>query len=1083
MTEIKNKTIECYFHTSIEMFSQNNFDYHVENNKLIAQSMNALEKLDNFTISDFKIPTLTHQIWLTSNINPQTIDSVPLNLTISTLLELNRASDQWTHYIWTNNLAIIPDQLRNIPYTQFMLIDEFSDHRLWPELQETLTKGESNKSLLAQAGDIIRYIILERKGGIYRDFDHLIFENRSNDLLKLMSMANFLASKVFHSDLTPVGNSFIAASPNHPILEDLINSIKKNLHPEEHPEIAEYIKYPCVASHGVLYTTGPTALIMSTFKAANQPGYVDLLMPSLVFSNTEYARHLTKQSKCYDATKSENITNDFQERQITSIAGDLLCGSWYYQNQANKKIIDYGPNVSSDIFIKYRIFGSVMSGHLPDLEYYLQYTQYIEALKEGFTPLYTAVRLNQSAAAELLLKKGANPHFIDNEGNSLLHIAAKSGHSKIFELLLQTNIDLNIKHPNGASALTMAVINGHKETVKLLLNAGADKTISVANLSLEEIAIKQNHLEVAELLKNDLNELLFSAISKGNQTLVEKYLDQGAAINYVFNASTTPLLTAIEKNYTSIVDLLLKRGVDANMGNPLLISAKLGHSQITKLLLEAGSNPDVTNYFVTPLYKAVYHSNLQDVEYLLRYNVTLQSDDIITPLSTAGYLKDQSSNSKQIYDLMINHYWQWLEQERKTLPMIDNQAFQVVIVRYKEDLHCLGKEFYNDTNIIIYNKGPEDLDYVNPHYKIINTPNIGWFGGNILLHIANNYDQLANRTLFLQGSAHDHMVFLPLLRYAADLDSICSNIIAKCSITNLVEEKNQLFTEGWMTATQNRYNQFKPLNYSIIDFFHQHIDPDFSLDKTFAVDLGAQFAVDIDKIKFHSKQYYKTMLTYFNETYATADFYLERAWDPLFGNNNFNDVLESISKIKLSPQTLHKLLVKTIQLGNFEAVQNLLEAGAKLDDVKSILQDKLIQAIDNNDITAAKTLLKYKMNLEFTTKNGNSPLQLAAIKGYADIADLLLKAGANLDEAHKNGASALTMAVINGHKETVKLLLKAGADRTISVANLSLEEIAIKQNHPEVAELLKNDNFYEEQLLCSNNIDPIGDIYSEIVFY
>ena len=74
--------------------------------------------------------------------------------------------------------------------------------------------------------------------------------------------------------------------------------------------------------------------------------------------------------------------------------------------------------------------------------------------------------------------------------------------------------------------------------------------------------------------------------------------------------------------------------------------------------------------------------------------------------------------------------------------------FQLVVARYNEDIHWLRHEM---DNCIIYNKG-EKLNCKNE----IMLPNIGREAHTYLWHIINNYDNLADVTVFTQGKISDH---------------------------------------------------------------------------------------------------------------------------------------------------------------------------------------------------------------------------------------------------------------------------------------------------------------------------------------
>ena len=73
---------------------------------------------------------------------------------------------------------------------------------------------------------------------------------------------------------------------------------------------------------------------------------------------------------------------------------------------------------------------------------------------------------------------------------------------------------------------------------------------------------------------------------------------------------------------------------------------------------------------------------------------------------------------------------------------------QIVITRYKEDLSWTQ---YLEANTIIYSKGGT----ADTKHKIIQMPNIGMGGASIWYHIIENYDNLADITLFIEGWPFD----------------------------------------------------------------------------------------------------------------------------------------------------------------------------------------------------------------------------------------------------------------------------------------------------------------------------------------
>jgi len=107
---------------------------------------------------------------------------------------------------------------------------------------------------------------------------------------------------------------------------------------------------------------------------------------------------------------------------------------------------------------------------------------------------------------------------------------------------------------------------------------------------------------------------------------------------------------------------------------------------------------------------------------------------------------------------------------------------------------------------------------------------------------------------------------------------------------------------------------------------------------------------------------------------------------------------------------------------------------------------------DNEDIVAM--LIKYKADISTRTRDGNTPLILAADSGKSGIVNQLIKSGADVNARSNNGNTALMLAAANNHVDTVKILLQADAKtgirngkheqaRDLAEASGSTESLAI----------------------------------------
>ena len=83
----------------------------------------------------------------------------------------------------------------------------------------------------------------------------------------------------------------------------------------------------------------------------------------------------------------------------------------------------------------------------------------------------------------------------------------------------------------------------------------------------------------------------------------------------------------------------------------------------------------------------------------------------------------------------------------------DDKSIEIVVARYNEDLKWLHDEPFNQFDVIIYNKGDnEDFEKTDKVKKIVQLPNMGRDSYVYFHHIINNYDHLANVTIFFPGS-------------------------------------------------------------------------------------------------------------------------------------------------------------------------------------------------------------------------------------------------------------------------------------------------------------------------------------------
>lgn len=223
---------------------------------------------------ELRIPKIIHSIWVTNPLSPKEPNQKAADYLYQTMLACP-PSDGYRYIFWVNDPASLPNlcshplnyrdvnlekQIEFKTITELGLISPFDQH--YEYAMKTNNFG--------MASDILRCVILATLGGIYRDDDYQILHN----LDPLLRSCDFV-SGIEAPELCFVGNAFVAAKANHPILEQCKTSIAQNLNPNDKPN---YLKDMSPIMH-TLFATGPFMLSTAIYKKANQDGNIDIILP------------------------------------------------------------------------------------------------------------------------------------------------------------------------------------------------------------------------------------------------------------------------------------------------------------------------------------------------------------------------------------------------------------------------------------------------------------------------------------------------------------------------------------------------------------------------------------------------------------------------------------------------------------------------------------------------------------------------------------------------------------------------------------------------------------------------------------
>lgn len=231
------------------------------------------------------------------------------------------------------------------------------------------------------------------------------------------------------------------------------------------------------------------------------------------------------------------------------------------------------------------------------------------------------------------------------------------------------------------------------------------------------------------------------------------------------------------------------------------------------------------------------------------------------------------------------------------------RSFEVVVARYNEDVSWLKKEFPNE-KITIYNKGEDNLT-PEPNWTVIKlSENLGREGDTYLRHIINNYNNLADRTLFLQGYPFDHdkHIYLPLIQYKTRIFNHvfnkCKNIIARCgdSVSAYIKsyykiDKDRLDYQNIELRNTPHTNSFREgiVEEDLETFIEQVLKRKLSGDTIIGWAMGAQFAVEKETVLRYNVQHYQNLLKTLDREHPEEIYFVDKTWDIIFDIDHYKD--------------------------------------------------------------------------------------------------------------------------------------------------------------------------------------------------
>lgn len=282
--------------------------------------------------------------------------------------------------------------------------------------------------------------------------------------------------------------------------------------------------------------------------------------------------------------------------------------------------------------------------------------------------------LNNLLRAEI----SVNSRMLDD--STALHWAALRDHADAVEFLLDNAADVNAINRNGVFPLYLAAVNGSEAVTKLLLNAGANARAALpSGETVLMIAARTGSPQVLELLLSygsqvDTREpeykqtALMIAARENHPQVVSLLIRYGAQVN--LHTRTGPMVVHIPPckgtgcgsegvgiNRSGVPDRGERYEQKGGLTS-LLYAAREGHTQVARILVEAGANIEATEANgIGPLLMALLNNQLETAGLLLDHHAETNVEDFWgrSPLFAAVDYRNLDLNSSAEDDPSTNY--------------------------------------------------------------------------------------------------------------------------------------------------------------------------------------------------------------------------------------------------------------------------------------------------------------------------------------------------------------------------------------------------------------------------------------------
>ena len=695
----------------------------------------------------------------------------------------------------------------------------------------------------------------------------------------------------------------------------------------------------------------------------------------------------------------------------------------------------------------------------------------------GLTALMIACIEGHIKVVELLLDRKANSNIQDNEGYTALMLASQNGYSQTVELLLN-KADPNIQNTNGYTALTFANQNGHFQTVELLLNHHANPNIRDMH------GCTELHFAVfGSMKRNSKFHFLFTKMTG----TVEDYIKivqllighSSIDIDVVNDEGFTSLMSASIHGCTEVVKLLLEAGANPNIQIKTSITMKdvmselpddiLLQPQAKKLFLPQYNNylvKGMTTYGCTALMFASLEGHLDIVQILLQAKAIpdLQNETGDTAILLAA-MKGHADIVQQLLECGANPN---ISNRDGSTPLYEAVYCSSIRKFEKDPVKAMECEIIDPGSLEDYLKIIQLLIAQRNVDIVVNTS----VSGYTCLHTASMDGCIDAVKLLLQVSADPNIQTHSVNISNTNLSYLPSNIILRPHIKPINDFQTMSGLTALMFASVNGHSEIVQLLLNAkakLDLQNENGETALYLAAVKGYPDIVQLLLEYGADPNISNRCGETAIhaaasdLYILTVIARGDITSMEVVNTLttFISGKYEHYLKTMKlliaqpNIKINETNLSgvTILMQASVIGSAQIIELLLQAGANHNiSIKT--------PIDKSILTISETLFRNESHLVGNEAIGYTALMLACEYGHLEVVQLLLKANTNPNhEKEGTGTTALIIAANKGFSDIVQQLLEYGADANIQDSNgcTALMQASL-EGYFQIVELLLKEN-------------------------